>query len=474
MTIHSQPGSRQGGAALILLMLIVLVASATVLLANVNRDDLRTRRLSDTQAVLANAKAALLEFAMLNPDLSPGAPFGLPCPDIDGSGGLSEGTAHTNNCGAQGVSVMGRLPWRTLGISPPLDAASECLWYVVSGSYKLAGAATATLINADTNGQLQVVSLDSGTVIEGALPQDRPAALLIAAMQPVAGQTRPAAVAGTQCSPGFAASDFLDTDGSLSNATISGVADGIDGFAAYAGTTDAHNDRILAITRAEVAAQIAGRPDFESGMRELGLAIAACVANYAATNPGGVDDRRLPWPSGVAKSDYRSDSQYDDLDNGMLSGRLPDIVDDSNVSTGNGTARVLTDCDPAQVPQWSPRMLSRWQDWKDHFYYAVAESHVPTASVPSTCSNCLTVNGAGQYAAVVLFSGQRLDALGQVRNAPPTDTDTRQDVANYLESSNAANVPGPGTLIDYASQAASTTFNDRLFCIDGNLAVAEC
>ena len=80
-------------------------------------------------------------------------------------------------------------------------------------------------------------------------------------------------------------------------------------------------------------------------------------------------------------------------------------------------------------------------------FYAVAESHLPTAAVPSNCSNCLTVNGAGQYAAVLLFSGQRMAALAQVRNAPPTDADTKQNTANYLEGNNAANIPGPGTLL---------------------------
>jgi len=474
MTVPSDTFARQRGAALILLMLVVIIASASVLLANLNRDDFRTRRVSDTQATLAAAKEALLEYAVLNPDANPGRSYSLPCPDMDGSGGLPEGEAHSGNCGAQGVSALGRLPWRTLGIAAQQDASSECLWYVVSGSFKDAGAATANMINSDTNGQLQLVSLDSGTVIQGVLPEDRPAAMLVAAMRPVAGQTRPAAVPGSQCSPGFSASDFLETDAGISNAALSGVADGIDALATYAGIEASHNDRILTITRAEIAARISSRPDFEPDKRDLGLAIAGCIANYAATNPGGVDDRRMPWPADVVLADYRGDGNYDDRDNGMFSGRVPDVVDDSNMATGNGTARVLTDCDPAQVPQWSPLMLSLWQDWKDHFYYAVAESHIPTAAVPSSCSNCLTVNAAGQYAVVVLFSGQRLDTLGQVRNAPPIDVDTKQDVANYLESNNAANVPGPGTLVDYSSLPVSSTFNDRLFCIDENLAVSEC
>ena len=466
--------SRQNGAALLLLMLMVIVASAAVLLANVNRDDLRTRRIADTQEILAAAKGALLEYALLNPDLNAGRPFSLPCPDLDAGGGLSEGVAHTDNCGATGASVVGRLPWRTLGIAAPKDGWSECVWYVVSGSFKDADAATAEMINADTNGQLQLLSLDTGAVIEGLLPQDRPVAMVIAAMRPVAGQTRPAAVAGSQCSPGFTGSDFLDSAAGISNAAISGVSDGVDVFAAYGGIENAHNDRIVTISRAEIAAKITGRADFAASMRNLGLAAAACIANYAATNPGGATDRRLPWPAAVALSDYRSNAAYDDVDNGMLSGRVPDTVDNSSGMTGNSIGRVLSDCDPSQVPQWSAAMSSRWQHWKDHFFYAVAESHLPTATVPSNCSNCLTVNGAGEYAALLLFSGERLAALAQVRNAPPTDVDTKQNTANYLEGINAANVPGPGTSLDYASQAASSSFNDLLFCIDDSLMVTEC
>lgn len=466
--------ARQRGAALLLLMLVVIVASASVLLANVNRDDLRARRIANTQALLAEAREALLEYAVLNPDLNAGRPFSLPCPDIDAGGGLPEGVAHTNSCGATGVSVMGRLPWRTLGIAAPKDGASECLWYVVSGSFKDADLATATMINADTNGQLQLVNLDTGAVIEGTLPEDRPVAMVIAAMRPVAGQTRPAAAAGLQCSPGFQASDFLDSDAGVSNATLGGAADGLDALATYAGIEQGHNDRIASLSRVEIAARIASRSDFETSMRELGLAAAACIANYAATNPGGANDRRLPWPAAVTMVDYRDDAAYDDVDNGMFSGRLPDIVDSSNATTGNGTGRVLSDCNPLQVPEWSAMMQMRWQHWKDYYFYAVAESHQPAAVVPSNCGNCLTVNGAGQYAAVLMFSGTRLDALAQVRNAPPTDADTKRNTVNYLEGNNQLNVPGPGALVDYASQPASATFNDFLFCIDDNLVVSEC
>ena len=467
---------RHGGAALLLLMLVVLVASASVLIVNLDRNELRTRAFTDTRAALATAKTALIEYATLNPALNPGEAISLPCPDLDAGGAFVEGEAHTAACGGGGVSMMGRLPWRTLGTPALRDAAGECLWYVVSGSYKQAGAATATLINADSNGQLQFADLESGSVVQGLLPADRVVAMVLAPMRPVTGQARPAASAGAQCSPGFNAARFLEADSisGISNAAVSGSPDTIDVLGAFASVNDAHNDRIVTITREEIEAALYGQAGFLAEMRSLGTAAAKCVAYYAASNPGGGTDKRLPWPAPVALADYRVDSAYDDTASGFLSGRLPDVVDDSNSATGNATARVISDCDPVNVPEWSSLQLSRWQNWKDHFFYAVADSHAPPAAVPSACAGCLTVNGGGQYVAVLMFSNVRLSALSQVRNAPPVDIDTRDDAANYLEASNAVNVPGSGAGVDYTSQPASALFNDLLFCIDDNLVVSEC
>lgn len=76
------------------------------------------------------------------------------------------------------------------------------------------------------------------------------------------------------------------------------------------------------------------------------------------------------------------------------------------------------------------------------------------------------MNGAGQFAAIVFFSGERLSAYPQIRNAPPIDTDTKNQIANYLEGANAGNHLYSGGLADYESMPATTTFNDIAFCID--------
>jgi len=470
MTATRKLRRQQSGAALLMLMLAVLAATATVLLATLSNSELKTRRLTETRHVLADARQALIEYAVVNPDLDGTKSHSLPCPDIDASGGFLDGESHTSACGSAGESVMGRLPWRTLGIEPKRDASGACLWYAVSGSWKDAAGASSPLINTDSNGQLQLYGIEAATLIQGVAPDDRIVAVVFAGMPPINGQTRPAA--GTGCAVGGNAANYLDIDSGsgISNAFLSGSADAIDQFVVAANVNELHNDRIAVITRADLAKRIESRGDFDSKIRALGLAAASCVADYAANNPAGVDDKRLPWAANLAMLDYRPDSAYDDINNGLLSGRLADIVDDSNSTTSNGINRVLSDCSPTAVPAWTPAMAAVWQHWKDHFFYAVANSFSPTSSTPSVCSDCLTVNGSGQYAAVLLFANTRLST--QQRNAPPMDVNTKNVAGNYLEGVNATAVPGVAT--DFESGPESVTFNDILFCVDDQLITSEC
>jgi len=313
-------------------------------------------------------------------------------------------------------------------------------------------------------------------IVEGGVAANRPVAMVIAAMQPLAGQTRPGFDMSRQCTPGANITAYLDADSisGISNAFVGGVADTLDEFAVSADKNDTHNDRIATILRSDIERRAVARPARAAQIRELGLAVAACVARYGSSNSGGSNDERLPWPAGVGLSDYRPDASYDDSNAGSYSGRLADIVDDSNATTGNSVARVLSDCDSVAVPEWTGAMRAAWQNWKDHFFYAVAGDFSPAATVPTNCGSCLTVNGSGQYAAVLMFGNSRLPALGQLRDAPPVDADSKQTPSNYLEGSNASNVPGTATVADYTSGPASTTFNDLLFCIDDQLLVTEC
>lgn len=471
-----QPRRGQSGAALLLMMLVVIVAAAAMLVARLNRNDWQQVESSATQAALAAAKAALLDYAGSSPDLVPGAAVQLPCPDLDNSGATRDGEAHTSSCGAAGSSMLGRLPWKTLGMPVPRDGSGECLWYVVSGEYKSAAAATSPMINPDSNGQLEIYQSETASIVAGLTPSSRPVALVIAPRAALPGQVRQLAPApDRQCNDDFNAAAYLDSDAGsgISNANLAGGI-AIEQFVRAAGVNSDLNDRILAIERAELAELVYGRHDYDARMRQLAAAVAQCVAAYGLSNPGGASDLRLPWPAPLSLGDYRLDANYDDTAGGVLSGRLADTVDDSSAATANTIARLLSDCNPLAVPAWSAAMRQTWANWKDHFFYYVAESFSPAAPTPSGCSNCLSVNGAGAYAAVVVFANRRLAGTAQVRDAPPLDADTRFDIANYLEGRNESGHPYSGGTVDLESQPQNASFNDIVYCIDAALGVSAC
>ncbi len=472
---HRHGRSHQGGAALLIMMLILILGAAAL----VTRGNLQGRLTSPperaTTAGLATAREALLAHALTWDAAHPGEYGALPCPDLDASGTWAEGEAHEGACGPAYHSRIGRLPWRTLGLAPARSAGIDCLWYAVSGTWKAAGSASPQMRNSDTSGQFRIRGADGTTLLTGTDAASRAVAVIIAPGPALPGQTRTAAASGVeQCGGNYLASQWLDADHGFDNAALAGTAHAIDDFLAGDPSVGANNDRLLWITRADIETRLHARADFRAQMTELGEALARCIADVAQRNPGGASDHRLPWPAPLDLADYRLDAQYDDTPLGALSGRLPDTVNDSAALTGSPVARALTDCDPLAVPAWTPTMQTLWQHWKDHFFYAVALDLRPDATPGAACTTCLRVNGAGAWAAVVIYAGPRLDTLGQVRDEPPADADTRQFVAHYLEGRNATNHPNSGGNGDYQSAAATTTFNDQLWCIAGDLSVTSC
>lgn len=133
---------------------------------------------ADGRSVLALSKAreALLGYAATYRDSHPNEVFGyLPCPDMGGAGNV-EGEAQTA-CGGADVTVIGRLPWKTLDLPPLRDASGECLWYAVSGNFKN-NPKTADLMNRDTNGLIEVMAADGTSFVAGALARQRAVAVV--------------------------------------------------------------------------------------------------------------------------------------------------------------------------------------------------------------------------------------------------------------------------------------------------------
>lgn len=468
---------RQQGAALLLMLLLLVLGGVVLFSRNIGGQLASASQARSNAAMLAAAKEALLGYVVTHDASHPGKYGFLPCPDLDATGSTAEGEAHETSCGARYRSMLGRFPWRTVGLDPGRGKGRECLWYAVSGTWKSAGANEPELLNTDSSGQFRVLAGDGSTLIAGSTAGERPVAVIIAPGLPIAGQTRATAASGVeQCGGSFVANRYLDNDSAsgIDNSNVSAAADAIDDFISADPGGTVVNDQMIFITRSEIEARLMRRADVRAQLTALTSAVAKCIADYGKRNPGGAADPRLPWPAPVDLVEYRTTAQYNDTPVGELSGRVANVVNDSNSQTGNTSTGVLTACNAATVPEWTPTMATLWQHWKDHLFYAVARDFRPDATPVTSCTTCLRVNGTGAWAAIVMFAGTRLGALNQTRDEPPMNADTRSNIGNYLEGRNATNHPNAAGNGDYQSAVAGNTFNDILFCIDATLGVTPC
>jgi hypothetical protein len=100
-------------------------------------------------------------------------------------------------------------------------------------------------------------------------------------------------------------------------------------------------------------------------------------------------------------------------------------------------------------------------------FYALGEKFKPDDGATDNCGDCLEINGSGNYAAVVIFAGQKLSALNQTRA-------DKSIIADYLEGRNSANYASLHGDENYQTGVASSTFNDILYCIREDLSVTPC
>jgi len=456
-------GARQRGLALYLLLLLTFFA-ATALLVQRSSALVRDREAA-SDAALALAKEALMAYALTYGESHPNKlPGYLPCPDSGTRGVNRHEGSPDPPCGRKGVSLIGRLPWHQLGLEPLRDAGGECLWYSVSGAFKNDPAAD--MLNWDSLGQLVVSEADGSSLVAGATAEERAAAVIFAPGAPIGAQRRDATSLAPLCGGNYGPENYLEAHGDLNNAIVSSLPNALSTLVS-GGNGNGVNDRLIVITAQEIFAAVQRRTNFQAQMKEHLQRLAVCVAAYGTRNRAGAGDSRLPWAAPLALADYGDNDAYADSA-GRLAGRLPYRVALSRNATGNtmGSSELIK---AGNCPSpWTPLDDEWYQNWKDHLFYAVAGAYAPAASPPGVCGDCLSVNGTGRYAAILIFAGARIP--GQRRSA----VGDRASIGNYLEERNAANYPNAGGNADYRSDAPSSLFNDLLYCIDTSLRAAPC
>lgn len=398
----------QSGAALLALILVIITGSAWLLMHNLNATAIQNQRDEHDARILATAKQALIDYAITHSDLNTSGEHGfLPCPDTNeaNNGTIPEGGSD-GVCGSRYENVLGRFPWRTLGLEPLKDSSGECLWYAVSGQYKYSGSSSTEMLNEDTNGTFEIYSNSDGSLIQGATPDSYPVAVIFAPGEPVENQDRASPYPGlvSNCGGNYTKSNYLDSNtvgaaGTVDNSQVEGVAEIgstkiIDRLMSGTGTDKTEfNDKAVYITNQDIWDALRERNDFprDDGLESNGDLdkntfydrndsfsndaayddidinnfmkwVAACIAQYGNLNSSSNKSLVYPAPLNIddetGVDDYRDDSAYTDLGGGyiegvnvstqdgvILFGRLPDTINISDSINQKGRDRLIAECD---------------------------------------------------------------------------------------------------------------------------------
>ena len=224
------PPLHQRGFALIAMLVLAAMITAFLITVGLNRSsaEIANERENRNMSALRQAKAALIAYAALYSQ-QPGA---LPCPDQDDNG--------TENCvfGSNARSVIGRLPWQSMGIEDLRDSSGERLWYAVSHDFRKlqCPGASCTTINSDTQGQFTV---------SGNISMNNVVAVVIAPGPIILAQTRPySTLAPAHNDPANYVESFTSGDWVHFNFATNAIPDlGL-------------NDRLVVITQADLMAAV--------------------------------------------------------------------------------------------------------------------------------------------------------------------------------------------------------------------------
>lgn len=397
---------RQRGAALLLTLVLVMTVGMALMIGRSDTGNRRFVRDQATEVVLAQARAALVGYAVTYRDTHGGEVFGyLPCPDFDGDG-KADAFFSGGGCtsAADGKAAVGLLPYMTLGLPDLRDRDGVCLWYAVSGRFKAAIKKPEPL-NWDTRGQFEVRDM-AGAVL--AAPDDSSggaAAVVFAAGAPLTGQKRTANTAERcQTHPGEIGA-YLDGSYNFASSATTVVATGpvID-----ANGNITNNDTLVWITPREIFDIIRKRGDF-----------------------GG------PAPDGHLN---RLISQLAD----DLAAALPDPVDATTAGSG-GTQR-LVGVLPVNLAVDADLVKYR-DNWRNQFRYV-------------KCSSGLACLNGGTCAGALLFAGERT-------GGGPRATAEALDIGSFLEGDRLAVwKASTATFTPNETYAAHDAATDVARCID--------
>jgi type II secretory pathway pseudopilin PulG len=513
------PG-RQRGGALFVMLVILIIGAAALLVSALNSSSAKSARDKTTAAALAQAKEALIAYAV-NDANRPGE---LPCPDFNNDGPITPSEDYSgSNC----LGLVGWLPWKSLGLPDLRDGNGDRLWYVVANPFHANGTA---VLNSDTPSTYlaqMLTLLDSAT---GATLQSGVIAIVFSPGAPLQGQARsPNDNNATTAIPNYLEADNANLNTTFQTANNNQVPV----------PTPAVNDRLLTIDSHDL---------FPPVEKRIAREAKACLDSYAAASAS-----KYPWaaPTGDSSSSPGINGNYNGT-YGKYFGRIPaqpsidtspipastlmtalntlqaaEAAYNSNSSSANQTAlqnaantviglkytvsnvssstidragdygnyfasgsqsyatatsyvtsatsalMASGDLDTSMSISWPTTctLLNNnppsyfWTAWKNLVFYQVASGFQPNSSAGFGTS--LTINGAGTniYRATVLIARAALNSAQlSARGSPGTNPPTP-----YLEGINPHYGSTPTTVFNTYSPTDPNyaTVNDLVLCLDG-------
>lgn len=330
---------RHQGSAFIVMLVVLVIGITTFFVNSLSSISFNYKRSEATARALAQAKEALIGYALSSekaggPTARPG---NFPCPDTNAPGTAGYGDEQAA-CSTGGGTTTGRLPWKTLGLPELLDGDGEPLWYAVSDNFRR----NALVINSDTKGSLLVYDRDGVTLLTP--PGSEAVAIVFAPGSILNGQPR-----GTNAEK-KAAPNYLDAANGQNNSTAGGA------FIAGDKTTS-FNDQLIIIRTRDFMPVIERR--IANELREIFAAYYTVNGNY-------------PYPAPFASC---QDSTSCNSTGTICRGHLPYDV-------WGGVY-------PLPASATSPWFIDN--QWYRVIYYSVGTDRLATA--PVGCSTALTVSG---------------------------------------------------------------------------------
>ncbi|WP_300339032.1 hypothetical protein [Accumulibacter sp.] len=384
-------------------MLVLLTLWGLYLFAGqLNANQLLLANARNGAAALGQAREAVIGDAISRLPVNDASYLRLPDLGFSPVGVLAEGFVSPNFAGnGKDSSVIGKFPWRTLGMAPLRDQRGECLWYVVSGRFQKA--IKTDVLNWDTQGQISVMD-SNGNVVATNL-----AALIVAPGRALEGQSHALAdPAYAECGGNYDARQYLDAfnNGNAIAGQVNYFAGSINNRVAADGSSkifvgaenDFYNDRFLIVTVDDIFTPLIRRADFRD-------AIGAMLDYFKGQNDAI-----------KAQNDVIAAENVVRIQNGLEP--LP-LVAQVGVTGSKGVDGL--DCGAAPDPAFC-------SNWKEMLLLTQLPAPAPIIIDGVASANCNRV---------LIFAGRK--AAGQTRGTVAE----KADKANYLEDQNASsfNVP---------------------------------